>query len=254
MSLLPQELIDAILDELCGTAINTTLKSCSLVAHAFLVPSQRRLFRFLTLTSKTVPIVSSGFIERPHLASYVRDLHIDLHLTTKYYQIPLLITLRLLNKLADLGLEFVPRRLPIHFCFTAHVAIPSLLGIDRVVPTFVTSLLRLGMRKFGKRHLGHGRRTTPHCGQAVAFRSQQGHPHQRPTPSHSTHNQQTRQSQSHFEGGGDPNGSSDDELSDAPDSRKNMHVRAAAQFNKDVLCLLQTSSSGFFNYPIAGRV
>ncbi|KAJ7721980.1 hypothetical protein B0H14DRAFT_2642284 [Mycena olivaceomarginata] len=117
----------------------------------------------------------------------------------------------------------------------------------------------------------------------TSLRAGSGHPHQRSTPStsnvsifeppkehiprataslvhfpssplhipHSTHNQQTRQSQNHFEGGGDPNGSSDDELSDAPESN-NMYARAAAPFNKDVLCPLQTSSSGFFNYPIAG--
>ncbi|KAJ7852211.1 hypothetical protein B0H14DRAFT_2581049 [Mycena olivaceomarginata] len=71
--------------------------------------------------------------------------------------------------------------------------------------------------------------------------------------SHSARNQQTRQPQSHFEGGGNPNGSSDDELSDAPDSN-NMHARAASPFNKDVLYQLQMSSSGFFNHPIAGRV
>ncbi|KAF8143175.1 hypothetical protein K438DRAFT_1783979 [Mycena galopus ATCC 62051] len=55
---------------------------------------------------------------------------------------------------------------------------------------------------------------------------------------HSARNQQTRQPQSHFEGGGDPNGLSDDELSDGPDSN-NMHARAAAPFTKDVLCLLK---------------
>lgn len=102
---LPQELIDAVLEELGGTAAHSTLKSCSLVAHAFLVPSQRQLFRFLALTSKTVSDVSNRFIECPHLASYVRDLHIDLHLTTKYYQVPLLTTLRLLNKVHRLAIS-----------------------------------------------------------------------------------------------------------------------------------------------------
>jgi hypothetical protein len=105
MTVLPQELIDTILEELGGPTAHASLKSCSLVARPFLVASQRRLFRFLALTSKTVDGASSRFTERPHLASYVRDLHIDLHLDTKYYRIPLLKTLRLLNKVQRMAIS-----------------------------------------------------------------------------------------------------------------------------------------------------
>ncbi|KAF8143442.1 hypothetical protein K438DRAFT_1783742 [Mycena galopus ATCC 62051] len=127
----------------------------------------------------------------------------------------------------------------------------------------------------GKRHLGHGRRMADliagrQWGSSPALNTQYfkcehiraakgTYPAGAFAPAsplhipHSARNQQTRQPQSNFEGGGDPNGSSDDELSDAPDSN-NMDARAASPFKKDVLCPLQMSSSGFFNHLFAGKV
>ncbi|KAJ7264528.1 hypothetical protein B0H12DRAFT_1068768 [Mycena haematopus] len=104
-TMLPQELVDAILEEVAGPAAHTTLKACSIVARSLVVPSQRRLFRFLTLTSKTVGLASTRFTDRPHLASYVHDLHVDIHLDTKLYQIPLLTTFRLLNKVQRMAIS-----------------------------------------------------------------------------------------------------------------------------------------------------
>ncbi|KAF7354270.1 hypothetical protein MVEN_01115000 [Mycena venus] len=105
MPVLPQELIDAILAELAGPAAHRTLKACSLVARSFVTASQRGLFRFLTLTSKTVGIVSTRFSDRPHLALYVRDLHVDIHMNTKLYQTPLLKTFQLLKKVQRLAIS-----------------------------------------------------------------------------------------------------------------------------------------------------
>lgn len=102
---LPQELVDAILEELAGPAAHKSLKACSTVSRSFVLPSQRRLFRFLTLNSKTVGIASSRFTERPHLASYVRDLHVDMHLNTKLHQHSLLTTFRLLNKVQRMAIS-----------------------------------------------------------------------------------------------------------------------------------------------------
>lgn len=102
---LPQELVDAILEELVGPAAHKSLKACSMVSRSFVLPSQRRLFRFLTLNSKTVGIASSRFTERPHLASYVRDLHVDMHLNTKLHQHSLLTTFRLLNKVQRMAIS-----------------------------------------------------------------------------------------------------------------------------------------------------
>ncbi|KAJ7610638.1 hypothetical protein DFH06DRAFT_1245903 [Mycena polygramma] len=77
---LPQELVDAIIEEVCD---DQTLQNCSLVAKAFVVPSQRSLFRSLYLytrvnlahhASSTCGHACTLFDASPHLAAYVRRL------------------------------------------------------------------------------------------------------------------------------------------------------------------------------------
>ncbi|KAJ7738723.1 hypothetical protein B0H16DRAFT_1569612 [Mycena metata] len=97
MSTVPYELIAAIVDELEDD--RASLRSCSLVGRLFCSPSQRHLFRSMWLHRENWPfytafeqtlqqgsIIPSGKIKRvssllsesPHLATYVRDLTIDL--------------------------------------------------------------------------------------------------------------------------------------------------------------------------------
>ncbi|KAJ7468102.1 hypothetical protein FB451DRAFT_1258100 [Mycena latifolia] len=81
MASLPQELVDAIIDEVHDKA---SLKSCALVATTFLPPSQRSIFRSLSVYRQQSQrrqnlVAASGFLTAsPHLASYVRDMIIEL--------------------------------------------------------------------------------------------------------------------------------------------------------------------------------
>ncbi|KAJ7457439.1 hypothetical protein FB451DRAFT_1274896 [Mycena latifolia] len=94
---LAPEIIETILDEVEALGDGSewrakeeskkTLKACSLVAPIFLAPSQRLLFRSLTLGAtsyvvgfppKAVEAVAHGFADSPHLASYVRDFCVHL--------------------------------------------------------------------------------------------------------------------------------------------------------------------------------
>ncbi|KAJ7604928.1 hypothetical protein B0H17DRAFT_64366 [Mycena rosella] len=97
MALIPNELVAAILDELDRDY--TSLKRCSVVSTAFCSPSQRHLFRSIwihrgdwhaytvaqqavhrgtTTPAGTIIGAHSLFQRSPHLASYIRDLAIDL--------------------------------------------------------------------------------------------------------------------------------------------------------------------------------
>ncbi|KAJ6582955.1 hypothetical protein DFH09DRAFT_279036 [Mycena vulgaris] len=80
---LPQELIDAIIDQVQD---NTSLKSCAIAASPFLSPCQRRIFRSLHVhrgfsgknRRRTLRSTSVFFTASPHLASHVRELIIEL--------------------------------------------------------------------------------------------------------------------------------------------------------------------------------
>jgi hypothetical protein len=104
---LPQELIDSIVDEIGAKKpmAYTTLAACSLTARAFVERSQRHLFRSLTLTNEMASAQKSRtLVASPHIASYVRDLHVyfgcgeSLHL-------PALSLLRLLSQVRRLGIS-----------------------------------------------------------------------------------------------------------------------------------------------------
>lgn len=78
-----QELIDAIIDHVGQTETyhskdTTSLRACALTARSFVAPSQRQLFRTLTLKWEKMEKETAGLIENPHLASYIRDLELDL--------------------------------------------------------------------------------------------------------------------------------------------------------------------------------
>jgi hypothetical protein len=78
---LPQEIFDAIIEEVRDSA---SLTSCALVGTPFLSPSQRNIFRRLSLhrgqSHRHPSLIAAAdfFAAYPHLASYVRDLSIEL--------------------------------------------------------------------------------------------------------------------------------------------------------------------------------
>ncbi|KAJ6557906.1 hypothetical protein B0H19DRAFT_122909 [Mycena capillaripes] len=76
---LPQELLDAIVDEVDDS---TTLKSCSLVATSFLLSSQHNLFRTFWLRGCSSQKAAVFLTESPHLASYIHDLTVEIWDTT----------------------------------------------------------------------------------------------------------------------------------------------------------------------------
>ncbi|KAJ7359664.1 hypothetical protein DFH08DRAFT_414749 [Mycena albidolilacea] len=78
MALLPQELFDAIIDEIRD---KETLKACALVGSSFLPPSQRKLFRKVRGLGRHSRFTAAALAESPHLVSYIRDLTIYMPLT-----------------------------------------------------------------------------------------------------------------------------------------------------------------------------
>ncbi|KAJ7620213.1 hypothetical protein FB45DRAFT_1062565 [Roridomyces roridus] len=102
MPQLPPEIIDAIICKVDDTA---TLKSCSLVSSSlFRYPSQRRLFRSLTLNGWATPpnydTVSTLLDESPHIAAYFT--HLSVVLPDEVPSIPDIKSLkRVLNKLSN---------------------------------------------------------------------------------------------------------------------------------------------------------
>ncbi|KAJ7359673.1 hypothetical protein DFH08DRAFT_414789 [Mycena albidolilacea] len=83
MALLPQELFEAIIDQVCD---KETLKACALVATSFLPASQRNLFRKVELGGHSPGRGTSATLaEFPHLVSYIRDLTIYLWGTASEY-------------------------------------------------------------------------------------------------------------------------------------------------------------------------
>ncbi|KAJ7443871.1 hypothetical protein FB451DRAFT_1295263 [Mycena latifolia] len=91
---LPQELIDSIVDAIVDDVdlaqdpwiidntvdVLETLKSCALVAHAFVRPCQAYIFHGLTLSDDeriTPEALSDPFVASPHLASHVRALYFE---------------------------------------------------------------------------------------------------------------------------------------------------------------------------------
>ncbi|KAJ7677660.1 hypothetical protein B0H17DRAFT_1334233 [Mycena rosella] len=79
---IPQELIDAIIDQVP----DSSLAACSLTATAFVPSSQRRLFRWMSLSTlsryeRTAALLASS----PHLGQYVRSLALHIKTIPKDY-------------------------------------------------------------------------------------------------------------------------------------------------------------------------
>ncbi|KAJ7466763.1 hypothetical protein B0H11DRAFT_2047616 [Mycena galericulata] len=130
MAQLPHELIDAILEDV----LDSSLVACSLTARAFVPVSQRRLFRWMTLSNiaayeRTARLLASS----PHLWQHFRFLAIDIK------QNPCLIdflSLPSIKCFALAGLRGVPASL-ISRVFNSsfkEVFFSSLLILDAVEP------------------------------------------------------------------------------------------------------------------------
>ncbi|KAJ7663525.1 hypothetical protein B0H17DRAFT_1144018 [Mycena rosella] len=113
---LPQELLDAIIDEV-GVKTSSeprdfaSLNACSLTARAFLPASQRTLFTSLTLKQYKLAQASSVLVSSPHIASYVRDLHlIDAGFIAEpdsdSIRVPLAASFSLLTNITRLAMSF----------------------------------------------------------------------------------------------------------------------------------------------------
>ncbi|KAJ7478381.1 hypothetical protein FB451DRAFT_1365923 [Mycena latifolia] len=111
MIVLVQDLIDTIIDEVGPTSWTApkdlaTLKACSLVARSFQERSQHHIFRSLRLMPPGVALLSQGLCESPHLASYIRALHlIDGAFYNDSDRAPLASLFPLLSKLTHLAIS-----------------------------------------------------------------------------------------------------------------------------------------------------
>ncbi|KAF8202608.1 hypothetical protein K438DRAFT_1820522 [Mycena galopus ATCC 62051] len=74
MTVLPQELVDAIVSNLNDKA---SLEACSLTAKAFVPPSQRLLFDRMNFAVALVSRVSEIFSQSPHLVAFIRIAEIE---------------------------------------------------------------------------------------------------------------------------------------------------------------------------------
>ncbi|KAJ7669090.1 hypothetical protein B0H17DRAFT_1142240 [Mycena rosella] len=88
-----------------------SLNACSLTARAFLPASQRTLFKSLTWKQDKLAQASSVLVASPHMASYVRDLHlIDAGFITEpdsdSIRVPLAASFSLLRNITRLALSF----------------------------------------------------------------------------------------------------------------------------------------------------
>ena len=109
MVVLVQELFDTIIDEVGAKKPRdyATLWACSLTARAFAERSQRNLFHSFTLkdTGRTAIQAAAALIDSPHIASYIRDLHIQLGFYNDSLRTPLTALFPLLSNICRLGIS-----------------------------------------------------------------------------------------------------------------------------------------------------
>ncbi|KAJ6454879.1 hypothetical protein C8R47DRAFT_1228489 [Mycena vitilis] len=109
MAELPQELIDAIVEEVEGKG---DLQACSLTAQSFLDPSQRRLFRPMYLRWDASSSRKGAALDRalslihesPHLVRHVREVSLDIPKNSDD-QVTLAGILRMLGNIEHLGIH-----------------------------------------------------------------------------------------------------------------------------------------------------
>ncbi|KAJ7478311.1 hypothetical protein FB451DRAFT_1557022 [Mycena latifolia] len=161
MVALAQELIDAIVDEVALTdkseyTDSATLKACSLAARTFVAPSQRHLFRLLTLTPTTAAKMFRRFTASPHLAAYFRDITVDLWFLTDYIRhlvsiFPLLTGVRRLISRCPVNWDW--RSFPANFraALVALLFLPALQCVAFIgysgVPSFIIRHLLLSCKQ-----------------------------------------------------------------------------------------------------------
>ncbi|KAJ7478367.1 hypothetical protein FB451DRAFT_1365910 [Mycena latifolia] len=111
MVVLVQDLIDTIIDEVGPSPWTApkdfaTLTAYSLVARSFRERSQRHIFRSLALKEAGVAQLAQGLCERPHLASYIRALHlVDASFYNDYVCARLASLFTLLRKITHLAIS-----------------------------------------------------------------------------------------------------------------------------------------------------
>ncbi|KAJ6492289.1 hypothetical protein C8R45DRAFT_990845 [Mycena sanguinolenta] len=109
---LPQELIDAIVDQVAVAEdiydplarTDTALRACALTGHAFVAPAQRQLFHFVSLARQKYEMLAEKFVAAPHLSLYVRDLELYLPDHRSQYYPSLITTMALLTQVERLVL------------------------------------------------------------------------------------------------------------------------------------------------------
>ncbi|KAJ6585386.1 hypothetical protein B0H19DRAFT_1109458 [Mycena capillaripes] len=165
---LPPELIEAIIDEVSPQDSKdvVTLTACSLVARALLVPSQRHLFRSLTLNMKTLVQGSRVFVDSPHIVSYIRDLHlVDAWFGTDSNREVLTLLFPLLDNLCRLAIwstfsDWEWNTLPVdfHAVLVGILSVPSLrfLGLARCtgIPSSIIRHALLTCKEVSLRDIG----------------------------------------------------------------------------------------------------
>lgn len=149
----PQELFDAIIDEVHDTS---SLKACALVATTFTTPCQRNIFRALYIYRKSSSGSQPGrgpslkdaavlFTASPHLGAYVRDLTVEMPDT-----VPKLdawnVVLRSVQNIERLVVSGKPVTITLHGAFSAlldSLALPSLGRLHLVNTRRIPSALLL---------------------------------------------------------------------------------------------------------------
>ncbi|KAJ7448034.1 hypothetical protein FB451DRAFT_1289628 [Mycena latifolia] len=148
---LPQELIDSIVDAIVDDVdlaqdpwiidntvdVLETLKSCALVAHAFVRPCQTYIFHGLTLSDDeriTPEALSDLFVASPHLASHVRALYFEYRAAAEHLE-PITHILASMTNLAridiypDLEGAWQGYPAPLRASFAAAFALPCMRHI-----------------------------------------------------------------------------------------------------------------------------
>ncbi|KAJ7860195.1 hypothetical protein B0H13DRAFT_1851368 [Mycena leptocephala] len=122
--------INAIISNIVagGPEWNASLKSCSLVSHRLLVPSQRFLFRSFRLHNSNAIMLCAFFKDSKHLASYVRDLQVDLDFERQEIQAIAVKLLRLFSNVRRASLS-VGHWLAESFPRTSRLAIIDFLSL-----------------------------------------------------------------------------------------------------------------------------
>lgn len=101
---IPQDIIDSIIHELPADS-KAVLKRCCLVSHAFLQPSQRKLFSTVTLTTEwQCSHLHSALTSNPDFPSYIRALTVVEAALTTVRLVPILRKLLKLEKLQSLSI------------------------------------------------------------------------------------------------------------------------------------------------------